>query len=76
MAQRYGGRFSTQGDTSKDTGKSRGFVQAPAQVDAAGLRSNLMFLPPLALALTSFGVVRSIWRRVWSGLLSGRWPRC
>ncbi|MBM2293430.1 5-bromo-4-chloroindolyl phosphate hydrolysis family protein [Sulfitobacter pseudonitzschiae] len=55
MAQRYGGKFSTQGDTSKDTGKSRGFVQAPAQVDAAGLRSNLMFLPPLALALTSFG---------------------
>ena len=52
MAQRYGGKFSTQGDTSKDTGKTRGFVQAPAQVDPAGLRSNLMFLPPLALALT------------------------
>ena len=33
MAQRYGGKFSTQGDTSKDTGKTRGFVQAPAQGD-------------------------------------------
>ncbi len=54
MAERYGGKYSPDGDASGGP-REHGIMPAPAQVDPAGLRSNLMFLPPLALALTSFG---------------------
>jgi hypothetical protein len=56
MAQRYGGKYSPEDETAPGaSSKPRGLMPAPAQVDPAGLRSNLMFLPPLALALTAFG---------------------
>ena len=52
MAQRYGGKYSPDG-SSQDTPKPGAFRNAT--VDPAGARANLMFLPPLVLAVTTFG---------------------
>ncbi|EAR49836.1 hypothetical protein OG2516_06012 [Oceanicola granulosus HTCC2516] len=56
MAKRFGGRFSPGGSGG---GTGAGGSRPPpaplseAPVDAAGLRANLLFLPPLILAITS-----------------------
>ena len=50
MAQRFGGKHSPNGPMGPEDNSYRG-----ARVEPAGLRANLMFLPPLVLALLSFG---------------------
>ena len=58
MAQRFGGKYSPQGKASEDPGQQavRQAVQEDRQVDAAGAKANLLFLPPIVLA------VISVWR--------------
>ena len=53
MAQRYGGKFSPEDGTPRDADPRPSFQGA--SVDPVGARSNLLFLPPLILAFTSFG---------------------
>ncbi len=51
MAQRFGGRYSPQGNTPPETPRSA--PRAPARVDPVGARSNILFVPPVILAFTS-----------------------
>jgi len=50
LAQRYGGKYSP--DSKSDAPEARGAYHG-AQVDPVGLRANLMFLPPVLLAVSS-----------------------
>lgn len=50
MAKRYGGKFSPD-DTTSGTGLPRQRVE----VDPAGARSNMMFIPPVVLLATTIG---------------------
>ncbi len=52
MAKRFGGRFSPDGTDSSDPSAPQATVRN-AQIDPAGLRSNLMFLPAALLLLMS-----------------------
>lgn len=51
MAQRFGGKFSPKGE---DEAAPRGAFDG-ARVEPAGLRANLLFLPPVVLLLSSLG---------------------
>ncbi len=53
MAQRFGGKYSPDGSSSRGTtnGSSKGFKGAT--VDPVGARSNVLFVPPVVLAFTS-----------------------
>ncbi|MCB1332090.1 MAG: 5-bromo-4-chloroindolyl phosphate hydrolysis family protein [Roseivivax sp.] len=53
MAQRYGGKFSPDGQEPDKQAERPAFQGA--RVDAAGARSNILFVPPLVLAATSLG---------------------
>ncbi|SPF79919.1 5-bromo-4-chloroindolyl phosphate hydrolysis family protein [Pseudoprimorskyibacter insulae] len=73
MAQRFGGKFSPGGETSKPGQQStfRG-----AKVDPAGARSNVLFVPPVILAFTSIsdGAIGLATGLVGAGLLVlGAW---
>ena len=50
MAQRFGGKYSPDGNSQ--TEETRGAFEG-ARVDPVGLRANLMFLPPLLLGFLS-----------------------
>lgn len=52
MAKRYGGTYSPTGKVDTDNVDPRPFK---AQVSPTGARSNLLFVPGLILAFTSFG---------------------
>lgn len=56
MAERFGGKYSPD---AKDKGKTpdlvRDAIAEDRQVDAAGARANLLFLPPILIAFLSFG---------------------
>ncbi|WP_375692015.1 5-bromo-4-chloroindolyl phosphate hydrolysis family protein [Pseudooceanicola sp. LIPI14-2-Ac024] len=56
MAQRYGGQYSPQGQSqpgqSPQPPRSRRKLDRP---DAAGARSNILFVPPVVLAFMSLG---------------------
>jgi len=53
MAQRFGGKYSPDGDSTPDD-RPRGAYQG-AKVRPAGARSNVLFVPPVILAFTSLG---------------------
>ena len=51
MAQRFGGKYSPDGSSGPDPEERPAY--RGAQVDPAGARSNVLFIPPVILALTS-----------------------
>ncbi|NNE51343.1 MAG: hypothetical protein HKN30_02965 [Sulfitobacter sp.] len=51
MAKRYGGKFSPDEKAPSDTGTPK---RARAEVDPAGGRINVMFVPPIVLLATTF----------------------
>ena len=51
MAQRYGGKYSPQGEGPGPQDERPAY--RGAQVDPAGARSNVLFVPPVILAFTS-----------------------
>lgn len=59
MAQRFGGRHSPGGGSARGDGTGRDARSAVARddrrVDAAGARSNILFVPPVLLVLFSLG---------------------
>jgi hypothetical protein len=52
MAQRFGGKFSPDGNSPDKGPADRGAFRG-ATVDPVGARSNLLFIPPVVLAFTS-----------------------
>jgi hypothetical protein len=56
MAQRYGGQHSPGATPKGPAGDAAKQAMAEAQVlDAAGAKANILFVPPVVLALMSFG---------------------
>ena len=53
MAQRYGGKFSPNGQTSQPAQNPSSGAFKGASVDPVGARSNILFVPPIVLAFTS-----------------------
>lgn len=56
MAKRYGGKFSpdgTDGDASAEASGSKRGTYDGARVDAAGARTNVLFIPAIPLVFTS-----------------------
>lgn len=53
MAKRYGGKYSPDG--SDDSMSMRALRKDERVRDAAGARSNVMFVPPVVLAVMTFG---------------------
>lgn len=55
MAQRFGGKYSPGGGggTGGKSGTGRSGVPSDIRPEPAGLRANLMFLPPLILGITA-----------------------
>lgn len=53
MAQRYGGKYSPDG--SKSTGRASGKRARRTEVDPAGGRANLLFIPAVVLVATNLG---------------------
>ncbi|MEH6646042.1 5-bromo-4-chloroindolyl phosphate hydrolysis family protein [Sulfitobacter sp.] len=51
MAQRYGGKYSPAGSENQDTSKRIRRIE----VDPAGGRANVLFVPAIVLVATSFG---------------------
>jgi hypothetical protein len=56
MAQRYGGEFSPGAKPKGPAAETvRAAVAEDRRLDAAGARANLLFVPPVVLAVLSFG---------------------
>lgn len=53
MAQKYGGKFSPDGDTPLST--KQGSRSRRIEVDPVGGRANVLFIPAIVLVATSFG---------------------
>jgi hypothetical protein len=54
MAQRFGGKHSPEARNASPTDKAaRAVIAEERKVDAAGAKSNVMFVPPVVLAFTS-----------------------